>query len=165
MTVEQMYGDRVKLRSEGPRIAANDRGLDAKEVRTLTHIDDSTPLPLCELPAAMRARIERLAAAPLPPPQWITLGHGSITSRAFYEWHLRRGRDILHRPLRENIPGALRAQVIARDGYVCGLCGGVVEPTDLHIDHRVPVSRGGPTVAGNLQVAHAACNTRKGNRV
>ena len=45
------------------------------------------------------------------------------------------------------------------------LCGGQVEPSDVHIDHIKPYSKGGQHVLGNLQVAHSLCNIRKGARV
>jgi 5-methylcytosine-specific restriction endonuclease McrA len=65
---------------------------------------------------------------------------------------------------RAPLPPYLRAAVIARDGYVCQLCGGRVAPIDVHIDHIYPWSRGGPTVLSNLQVTHSRCNIRKGAR-
>jgi 5-methylcytosine-specific restriction endonuclease McrA len=97
------------------------------------------------------------------PPQWITFHDdagrplASIRSRAWHEWQLRREGRTLNAEQRE--------AVIARDGYVCGLCGGVVEPTDVHIDHIWPRSLGGSNALDNLQVAHASCNLSKGNRV
>ncbi len=125
------------------------------------------PLPLSELPQAMRERIELAAAAAEPPPKYITFcvdGRplAQIASRAYYEWWLRRGRDILASPIREKIGASLRAEVIARDGLVCQLCGGSVRADDVHIDHRLAVSRGGLTNIENLQVAHAKCNLEKG---
>lgn len=65
---------------------------------------------------------------------------------------------------RRPLPRTLREQVIARDGYVCGLCGGAVDPTDVHIDHRLPVAWGGSDELNNLQVTHSRCNLRKGAR-
>lgn len=59
----------------------------------------------------------------------------------------------------------LRAEVIERDGLICGICRGAVDPEDLHIDHLTPVSKGGLTVLYNLQVAHSRCNIAKGNRL
>lgn len=59
----------------------------------------------------------------------------------------------------------LRQAVIARDGYWCGICGSEVIPTDVHIDHILPVIRGGLDLLVNLQVAHSTCNMRKGARV
>jgi len=52
---------------------------------------------------------------------------------------------------------------------LCGICGDVVDMS-LHgwdqrgptIDHIVPLSRGGTHTLGNVQLAHRACNTRKG---
>ena len=35
---------------------------------------------------------------------------------------------------------------------------------DDNLEHKVPISRGGLTVSGNLDVAHAFCNLRKNNR-
>ena len=66
---------------------------------------------------------------------------------------------------REPIPEWMRQVVLARDGLRCGLCGGDVDPTDIHLDHIQPVSRGGLNRVRNLQVAHSRCNLRKGNRV
>lgn len=63
---------------------------------------------------------------------------------------------------RAPLPRSLRLIVIERDGYVCGLCGGDVDPDDLHIDHIKPVARGGRDELANLQVAHPTCNIRKG---
>ena len=69
-------------------------------------------------------------------------------------------RYVVHR--RSSIRGWLRRVVIDRDGYVCGLCGGDVEPADVHIDHILPVAHGGSEVVHNLQVTHSRCNLRKG---
>lgn len=47
----------------------------------------------------------------------------------------------------------------------CTVCGDLVQPwADWHLDHRVPVSRGGAVIdPANLGPAHARCNRRKGN--
>lgn len=64
------------------------------------------------------------------------------------------------------------ADLVARDGWVCGLCGDPVDmahrhphPRSLTIDHVVPLSRGGEHSIANTQIAHSVCNTRKGNRM
>lgn len=130
-------------------------------------------MPLSEFDPQSRARIEELAAREYPPPRWLVFYDGpdcfrplaATMSRAFYEWHLRRGRDVRLRPLREPIALRLRLAVIRRDGLTCGLCGGAVPRDDVHIDHIRPVSLGGRSLLPNLQVAHSVCNMRKGNRV
>jgi hypothetical protein len=74
-------------------------------------------------------------------------------------WRLRRWQA--GRPL---VRGPLRAEVILRCGLVCGICGGPVPETDVQIDHVIPLARGGPHEAANLQVSHSLCNQRKGAR-
>ena len=51
------------------------------------------------------------------------------------------------------------------DDQVCYLCGKYVEFGDHHVDHIVPLSRGGVTLYENLAVTHPDCNTRKRNRI
>ena len=86
-----------------------------------------------------------------------------LPKRSWLEWHLFRGvAPVAKRP---TVSPSLRAAVIARDGLVCQLCNGGVEPDDVHLDHIKPFSLGGPTTFANLQVAHSLCNIRKGARV
>lgn len=60
-----------------------------------------------------------------------------------------------------------RADVYARDGWVCQLCGEPVDPEREYpdpmaasLDHVVPLSRGGTHESTNLQLAHLGCNAR-----
>lgn len=60
----------------------------------------------------------------------------------------------------------LRRQIMERDGYTCQICGRYMpDGTDIHIDHVIPVSKGGKTVPGNLQVLCSKCNLSKGARI
>jgi 5-methylcytosine-specific restriction endonuclease McrA len=54
------------------------------------------------------------------------------------------------------------ASILVRDKMCCGICGKKVRPTDMHFDHIIPLSQGGPHSEYNLQVSHATCNLRKG---
>lgn len=96
-------------------------------------------------------------------PRWLTLGAhhwwGSCPILAIRPY----GRDD-STPIRVPVSAAMRAAVLERDGFVCGICGDEIED-DLHIDHIRPVSRGGETVLDNLQPAHARCNLSKGARM
>lgn len=58
-------------------------------------------------------------------------------------------------------PKVLREAVLNRDGLVCGICGLAVAPSDVEIDHVVPLSKGGETTMENLRVTHSACNQDK----
>ena len=62
------------------------------------------------------------------------------------------------------IEGFTREEIIMRDGYICHICGGFVLPEELHIDHVIPLSRGGPHTRDNAAVAHRHCNLSKGGR-
>lgn len=62
--------------------------------------------------------------------------------------------------------------VFERDGWICGICAGVVDPSLRHphpesasLDHIVPLSAGGDHSAANAQCSHLICNTRKGSKV
>lgn len=57
-----------------------------------------------------------------------------------------------------------RAAIIARDNGVCHICGGTPAPEDIHLDHIVPLARGGTHDPENLAVACARCNLSKGAR-
>ena len=58
----------------------------------------------------------------------------------------------------------LRMQILRRDHERCRMCGtSAADGTTLHIDHVLPVSRGGQTVPENLQVLCADCNLGKSN--
>lgn len=58
----------------------------------------------------------------------------------------------------------LRAMVLIRDNCICRMCGASPskDPTvTLHVDHIKPWSKGGETVAENLQTLCAVCNIGK----
>jgi 5-methylcytosine-specific restriction endonuclease McrA len=57
-----------------------------------------------------------------------------------------------------------RRAVYERDQGRCYLCGKAVEPDHWHLEHIVPVARGGSHCYGNVAVACPECNWRKGCR-
>lgn len=57
----------------------------------------------------------------------------------------------------------LRVQIMERDCFTCQICGKYMpDEVGLHIDHIVPVVRGGKSVPSNLRVLCSKCNGRKG---
>lgn len=55
-----------------------------------------------------------------------------------------------------------RAEILNRDGRVCYLCGRTgLKDSEIHLDHIVPISRGGDHTRINVAIACAPCNIRK----
>jgi 5-methylcytosine-specific restriction endonuclease McrA len=52
----------------------------------------------------------------------------------------------------------------ARQRGLCGICCKGLSPVDFHIDHIMPLVRGGLHVMGNLQLAHRMCNQKKAGK-
>lgn len=65
----------------------------------------------------------------------------------------------------------LRDVLANRDSFICGICHEAIppyyypDPESASVDHVIPKSKGGLTVASNLQITHLRCNQSKGNRV
>lgn len=56
--------------------------------------------------------------------------------------------------------------VFDRDRGICGICGEPVRPGEKwHIDHVLPLSKGGSHTYDNVQLSHALCNLKKSDRV
>ena len=73
-------------------------------------------------------------------------------------WHCKNQRKLATRELRE--------KVMMRDNYMCQRCGKYMpDEVGLHVDHIVPVSKGGKTVMSNLQVLCSKCNLSKSDKV
>lgn len=64
-----------------------------------------------------------------------------------------------------------KVRVFNRDGWRCQICGrhtprrlmGTMSPNAPELDHRVPMSKGGPHTYANTQCACRQCNGEKGN--
>jgi hypothetical protein len=81
--------------------------------------------------------------------------------RGISEW-----KDVIRAYDGQRLPPAdwqiVRTIVFARDDYICAYCG---SRDDLHVDHRVPVSRGGANSLDNLVTACGPCNQSKGMKL
>ena len=61
-----------------------------------------------------------------------------------------------------NIPRGLRHEVFKRDNYTCVECGArKSDGATLHVDHKIPVSKGGTDELSNLQTLCSDCNLNK----
>lgn len=74
----------------------------------------------------------------------------------------RLDRDTADAEERAKLTPKLRFRILERDKFRCRACGGTPETgAHLHIDHIVPISRGGPTIDWNLRVLCSLCNIGK----
>lgn len=62
---------------------------------------------------------------------------------------------------RKNIKQKQKSFILQRDNYKCVKCNSNV---NLHIDHIIPVTKGGKNINENLQVLCRTCNLAKSNR-
>ncbi len=58
----------------------------------------------------------------------------------------------------------VRFELLKRDGFACVYCGRSHPDVVLCLDHKVPFSKGGLTIPGNLVTACVDCNAGKGAR-
>lgn len=58
-----------------------------------------------------------------------------------------------------------RDEIYKRSSGMCGICAAHVDCNSFHLDHVIPISRGGPHLAANVQIAHPDCNSRKGAKI
>lgn len=72
---------------------------------------------------------------------------------------LTNASEVRARRNRPTVSAARRAAILERDGRVCRYCEDTEGP--FHIDHIVPISRGGSNRDENLCVACATCNLAK----
>ncbi len=103
----------------------------------------------------------------------LTTGHTASCGCAASE-KARKRRDMLSagtmtpgqiRAVRLDLNGRgkyTRDQVWERGGGLCGICGvEIATGSKWHVDHVVPVSKGGPDRLWNVLPAHPSCNSRK----
>lgn len=60
----------------------------------------------------------------------------------------------------------LRYSILKRDGFRCRICGRTAaDGVKLHVDHIIPVSKGGKTVPNNLRTLCETCNWGKSDEI
>lgn len=70
------------------------------------------------------------------------------------------------REQRRLMSDSLRYDVMHRDGFRCQICGATAaDGLKLHVDHIIPVSKGGKTELSNLRTLCERCNMGKGAKL
>ena len=74
------------------------------------------------------------------------------------EYESSKQRNLMTKSLRETIA--------KRDNYTCQICGKYMpDGVGLHIDHIVPIAKGGKSIPSNLQVLCSKCNGKKSSKL
>ncbi len=74
------------------------------------------------------------------------------------EYHSKNQRKLMTPQLKE--------QIKRRDNYTCQICGKYMpDGVGLHIDHIIPVAKGGKSIPSNLQVLCSKCNGSKSSKI
>lgn len=67
---------------------------------------------------------------------------------------------------RAKMTDSLRYDILTRDNYRCQICGSTAQDgVKLHVDHIVPVSKGGKTIPSNLRTLCDRCNLGKSDKM
>ena len=68
------------------------------------------------------------------------------------------------RNISRHIPRPIQFRVLKRENQVCRSCGMPVADNDVHFDHIIPWSKGGPTEEHNIQLLCGTCNRKKSDK-
>jgi hypothetical protein len=68
------------------------------------------------------------------------------------------------RNISRHIPRPIQFRVLKRENQVCRSCGMPVADDDIHFDHIIPWSKGGPTEENNIQLLCGTCNRKKSDK-
>lgn len=92
--------------------------------------------------------------------------HFDEISKIFDEWQNKKRFVVSKMIERAKMTDSLRYDVLKRDNYRCKICGASAEDgAVLHVDHIIPVSKGGKTELNNLQTLCDRCNLGKSNKM
>ncbi len=84
-------------------------------------------------------------------------------SRSGMDNDIRRSINLVERG---NMSDSMRYDVLRRDGFKCVICGASQsQGVQLHVDHIIPVSKGGKSVMSNLRTLCERCNIGKSDKI
>ena len=79
---------------------------------------------------------------------------------------MRSSEEYRRKMERRRVTDKLRYQILRRDGFRCQLCGASqADGVRLHVDHIIPVSKGGTSDVENLRTLCDRCNLGKGDQM
>ncbi len=82
----------------------------------------------------------------------------SIRDKEIRKYHIERERAMMS--------DGLRYDILNRDSFRCQICGSTAKDgVKLHVDHIIPVSKGGHTTPENLRTLCDRCNLGKSDKI
>ena len=86
--------------------------------------------------------------------------------KIYNDWLKGKNYEVSARLERSIMNDNIRYNVLKRDNFSCVLCGATTKDgVKLHVDHIIPVSKGGKTVMNNLRTLCDRCNKGKSNKI
>lgn len=86
-------------------------------------------------------------------------------SRSLIAYIEDESRKAPQKAKRKTIPRGLKNRVFEKSNGICAYCGtDLVKNGNWHVDHVVPICRGGKDEIENLVAACHRCNTKKGDK-
>ena len=83
----------------------------------------------------------------------------------YMQWRNGKKYDETSKRERKYMNDQLRYDVLKRDNFTCQKCGATAKDgVKLHVDHIIPVYKGGKTTMSNLQTLRDRCNIGKGTK-
>jgi hypothetical protein len=123
-----------------------------------------------------RSQLSRLPSTISQSPYNRRFGSWTETLKAFVEYANSTELDLVEKASTETVQSSpttgrdpslrLRWQILKRDRFTCCSCGASPALTigvELHVDHKIPWSKGGKTIIENLQTLCSHCNLGKSN--
>jgi hypothetical protein len=95
-----------------------------------------------------------------PRPQWPGSRGGSGSVREALKFVAIQARFAYGKPVRKG-SARLRFAALERSGFACVYCGRKPPEVELHVDHVIPVAKGGSNELHNLVAACRDCNLGK----
>ena len=78
----------------------------------------------------------------------------------------RETRQYIIKLERAKMTDSLRYSILKRDNFSCQICGSNAQDgVKLHVDHIIPVSKGGETIESNLRTLCDRCNLGKSDKL
>lgn len=88
------------------------------------------------------------------------------TFEIYYNCYKPKQNNSAQQKERNKLTAGLRYDILRRDGFKCQICGRTAQDgVKLHVDHIIPISKGGKTEWNNLRTLCQECNLGKNDKI